>query len=163
MLPLTPATEGLLDARRLALLPRGAALVNVARGAVVDESALIAALRSGQVGEATLDVFATEPLPEGHAFWGMDQVLVTPHLASTALPASAAAERLRRTWRAFGQGRGFCIGGFGAGVLGVVCWVGGPLWLHPHPALSRKRERGKARTLTPALSQRERGTKGDYS
>ncbi len=92
MLPLTPATAGLLDARRLAMLPRGAAFVNVARGAVVDEAALIAALREGQLGEATLDVFATEPLPEGHPFWAMDQVLVTPHLASTALPASAAAE-----------------------------------------------------------------------
>ncbi len=74
------------------MLPRGAAFVNVARGAVVDEAALIAALRSGHIAEATLDVFTTEPLPAGHPFWTMDQVLVTPHLASTALPASAAAE-----------------------------------------------------------------------
>jgi glyoxylate/hydroxypyruvate reductase A len=59
---------------------------------VVDEPALVAALQSGQVGEATLDVFATEPLPAGHPFFAMDQVLITPHVASTALPASSAAE-----------------------------------------------------------------------
>jgi glyoxylate/hydroxypyruvate reductase A len=92
MLPLTPSTTGLLDARRLAMLPQGAAFVNVSRGPVVDEAALLAALRSGAIGEATLDVFAVEPLPEGHPFWAMEQVLVTPHLASIALPASAAAE-----------------------------------------------------------------------
>jgi glyoxylate/hydroxypyruvate reductase len=73
-------------------LPRGAAFINVARGAVVDEPALVAALQSGQIGEATLDVFATEPLPPGHPFWAMDNVLITPHVASIAPPNSAAAE-----------------------------------------------------------------------
>jgi glyoxylate/hydroxypyruvate reductase A len=92
MLPLTPATAGLLNAARFAALPRGAAFINVARGAVVDEPALVAALQSGQIGEATLDVFATEPLPPGHPFWAMDNVLITPHVASIALPASSAAE-----------------------------------------------------------------------
>jgi glyoxylate/hydroxypyruvate reductase A len=92
MLPLTPATTGLLNAERFAALPRGAAFVNVARGPVVDEAALLAALQSGYLAEATLDVFATEPLPPGHAFWDMDNVLITPHLASIALPASAAGE-----------------------------------------------------------------------
>lgn len=92
MLPLTPATTGLLDAGRFAALPPGAAFINVARGAVVDEPALIAALQSGHVAEATLDVFATEPLPPEHPFWAMDTVLITPHLASIALPASSAAE-----------------------------------------------------------------------
>jgi glyoxylate/hydroxypyruvate reductase A len=99
MVPLTPATAGLLDASRFAALPPGAAFVNVSRGAVVDEAALLAALRSGQIAEATLDVFATEPLPAGHPFWAMDNVLITPHLASIALPASAAAgiaENIRR-------------------------------------------------------------------
>jgi glyoxylate/hydroxypyruvate reductase A len=92
MLPLTPATQGLMTAERFAALPRGAAFVNVARGAVVDEPALIAALQSGQISEATLDVFATEPLPPGHPFYAMDQVLITPHVASIALPTSSAAE-----------------------------------------------------------------------
>lgn len=99
MLPLTPETEGILDARALALLPRGAKVVNVGRGQLVDEDALIAALRSGHVAEATLDVFRTEPLPADSPLWGFDQVLVTPHLASVAIPRTAArqvAENLRR-------------------------------------------------------------------
>jgi glyoxylate/hydroxypyruvate reductase A len=99
MLPLTLETEGILDAKTLALLPRGAKLVNVGRGQLVDEDALIAALRSGHVAEATLDVFRTEPLPKESPLWDFDQVLVTPHLASVAIPRTAArqvAENLRR-------------------------------------------------------------------
>lgn len=99
MLPLTRATRGLLGAERLALLPHGAKIVNVARGPIVDEAALIAALRSGHISEATLDVFEVEPLPADSPLWGMDNVLVTPHLASMAIPASAAAqiaENIRR-------------------------------------------------------------------
>ena len=99
MLPLTRQTRGLLDAARLAMLPRGAKFINVARGAVVDEAALITALRSGAIGAATLDVFQTEPLAAGHPFWTMPTVLVTPHLASVAIPASAAmqvAENIQR-------------------------------------------------------------------
>jgi glyoxylate/hydroxypyruvate reductase A len=99
MLPLTPETENILDARTLALLPRGAKIVNVGRGRLVDEDALIAALRSGQIAEATLDVFRTEPLPAESPLWDFDQVLVTPHLASVAIPRTAArqvAENLRR-------------------------------------------------------------------
>ena len=99
MLPLTADTRGLLDSRRLSLLPQGAKLINASRGAVVDESALIAALQSGQIAEATLDVFAVEPLPAGHAFWRMDNVLITPHLASITVPEAAArevAESIRR-------------------------------------------------------------------
>jgi glyoxylate/hydroxypyruvate reductase A len=99
MLPLTPETRGLMDARRLGLLPRGARLVNVARGGLVDEAALIAALRSGAIAEATLDVFAVEPLPAGHPFWSMSNVLITPHLASFTVPEDAArdvAESIRR-------------------------------------------------------------------
>lgn len=99
MLPLTPHTRGLLDARRLALLPRGASLVNVSRGAIIDEPALIAALVSGAIAEATLDAFTVEPLPAGHPFWGMDTVLITPHLASITVPEDAArdvAESIRR-------------------------------------------------------------------
>ena len=99
MLPLTPETEGILDARAFSLLPQGAKFVNVGRGQVVDEDALVEALRSGHVAEATLDVFRTEPLPAGSPLWDMDQVLITPHLASVAIPRTAArqvAENLRR-------------------------------------------------------------------
>jgi glyoxylate/hydroxypyruvate reductase A len=99
LLPLTPQTRGLLDARRLALLPDGAKMINASRGAVVDEPALIAALQSGAIAEATLDVFVVEPLPKDHVFWRMDNVLITPHLASITVPEAAArevAESIRR-------------------------------------------------------------------
>jgi glyoxylate/hydroxypyruvate reductase A len=99
MLPLTPETSGLLGASELSRLPKGAKLINVSRGAVVDEPALIEALRNGQIAEATLDVFTVEPLPTDHVFWGMDNVLITPHLASITVPEAAArdvAESIRR-------------------------------------------------------------------
>ncbi len=99
MLPLTRETEGILDAAALAQLPRGAKLINVGRGTLLDEDALIASLHSGHVAEATLDVFHTEPLPADSPLWRFDQVLVTPHLASVAIPRTAArqvAENLRR-------------------------------------------------------------------
>lgn len=99
LLPLTPQTRGLIDARRLALLPAGAKLINASRGAVVDEPALIAALQSGVIAEATLDVFTVEPLPKDHVFWRMENVLITPHLASITVPEAAArevAESIRR-------------------------------------------------------------------
>ena len=99
MLPLTPETESILDAKALAMLPRGAKIINVGRGRLVDEDALIAAIRSGHIAEATLDVFRTEPLPADSPLWDFDQVLVTPHLASVAIPRTAArqvAENLRR-------------------------------------------------------------------
>ncbi len=92
MLPETAHTKGLLNAQRLALVKPGAAFINVSRGSIVDEPALIDALRSGNIAEATLDVFATEPLPASSPLWEMDNVLITPHLASIALPASAAAQ-----------------------------------------------------------------------
>jgi glyoxylate/hydroxypyruvate reductase A len=92
LLPLTPATRGLLGAAALALLPPGAKLINACRGAVVPEASLLAALRSGALAEATLDVFETEPLPPGHPFWAMETVLVTPHLASITVPEAAAGD-----------------------------------------------------------------------
>ncbi|SEG85592.1 2-hydroxyacid dehydrogenase [Marinobacterium lutimaris] len=99
MLPLTPQTQGLLNAERLALLPEGSCFINVSRGAIVDQQALTAALASGRIGAATLDVFDREPLPPEDPLWAMENVLITPHLASVAIPASAAqqiADNIRR-------------------------------------------------------------------
>ena len=99
MLPLTPATESILNRETLGLLPRGAKLINVGRGNLIDETALIEAIRSGRIAEATLDVFRTEPLQPDSPLWDFDQVLITPHLASVAIPRTAArqiAENLRR-------------------------------------------------------------------
>ena len=79
--PLTPATERRLDARALALLPRGARLVCVSRGGIVDETALVAALERGDLAGAALDVFEREPLPEESPLWRAPRLLVTPHVA----------------------------------------------------------------------------------
>ncbi len=82
--PHTPETEGLIGEAELALLAPGAIIVNVARGALVDESALLDALRSGQVGGAALDVFRDEPLSPDSPFWTMPNVFICPHSAGTS-------------------------------------------------------------------------------
>ena len=79
--PLNDETRGLVDARALALLPAGAQLVNVSRGEVVVENALVAALQSGHLAGAFLDVFEHEPLPASSALWSLPGVMVTPHIA----------------------------------------------------------------------------------
>ncbi len=79
--PLTVETENLMDAAAFAALKRGALLVNVARGKVVEDAALLAALESGHVGGAGLDVFREEPLPASSPFWSRSDVLITPHTA----------------------------------------------------------------------------------
>jgi phosphoglycerate dehydrogenase-like enzyme len=79
--PMTEGTRGMLGARELSLLPPHATLVNVARGGIVDEAALIDALRGGTLRGAGLDVFATEPLPDDSPLWTMPNVLVTPHVS----------------------------------------------------------------------------------
>jgi phosphoglycerate dehydrogenase-like enzyme len=80
--PLTDETAGLVDASLLGRLKPGAFLVNVGRGAVVDEAALVEALRNGRVGGAALDVFATEPLPPDSPLWTLPNVLISPHSAA---------------------------------------------------------------------------------
>jgi len=90
LLPGTPATENTLNAQTLDLLARGAFVINPGRGPLIDDDALLAALDSGQIKHATLDVFRTEPLPEGHDFWTHPNVTVTPHIASTTRPDTAS-------------------------------------------------------------------------
>lgn len=100
LLPRTPQTENLLNARTLAYLPKGAFILNPGRGPLIDDQALLAALDSGQVAHATLDVFRTEPLPQDHPFWTHPQITVTPHIAADTRPHSAArvlVENIRRS------------------------------------------------------------------
>jgi glyoxylate/hydroxypyruvate reductase A len=97
-LPSTPETAGLLDRRTLSQLPRGAHVVNIARGELVVDADLVALLDSGHLAGATLDVFRDEPLPPDHAFWHHPRVTVTPHVsAATLIPESVAqvARRIR--------------------------------------------------------------------
>jgi len=92
LLPLTPATEGILSRQTLSKLPPGAYVVNVARGEHLVEEELLAALESGQISGACLDVFRREPLPESHPFWSHPRVTVTPHVASLTYPKAVAPQ-----------------------------------------------------------------------
>ncbi|NOE19818.1 glyoxylate/hydroxypyruvate reductase A [Ruegeria atlantica] len=99
LLPDTAATENALNAETLALLPKGARIINPGRGPLIDDDALLDALNAGQVGHATLDVFRVEPLPPDHPYWAHPNVTVTPHIASETRPATAAqviCENIRR-------------------------------------------------------------------
>jgi phosphoglycerate dehydrogenase-like enzyme len=80
--PRTPETAGTVDAGILGTLPRGAVVINVSRGGILDEDALLAALESGHLRGAALDVFATEPLPPEHPLWRHPRVLITPHVSA---------------------------------------------------------------------------------
>jgi phosphoglycerate dehydrogenase-like enzyme len=82
--PLSDETRGLVNAAMLAKLPRGAHVINISRGEVIDEKALVAALGSGQVGGAYLDVFEREPLPADSPLWEMPNVIISPHNASSS-------------------------------------------------------------------------------
>ncbi len=99
LLPKTAETENILDAGALALLAPGGVVLNPGRGPLIDDAALLAALDSGQLGHATLDVFREEPLPKDHPFWAHPKVTVTPHIAADTRAYSAArviAENVRR-------------------------------------------------------------------
>ena len=103
LLPLTPATRGLLDARCFAALPKGASIVNLARGAQVVDADLVAALDAGHLHRAVLDVFAVEPLPAAHPFWRHPKVTVLPHVAALTDERSAAGV-VAANLRALAQG-----------------------------------------------------------
>jgi D-3-phosphoglycerate dehydrogenase / 2-oxoglutarate reductase len=103
-LPRTAETEGLIGERELSLMKEGARLVNAARGGIVDERALVNALRDGKLGGAALDVFATEPAPPAHPILRFDNVVVTPHLGASTQEAqdkagTAIAEMVRLALR----------------------------------------------------------------
>lgn len=100
LLPKTSSTKNILNAESLGWLPTGAVIINPGRGPLIDDQALLAALDSGQVGHATLDVFRVEPLPDDDPYWAHPKVTVTPHIAADTRPTSAArviAENIRRS------------------------------------------------------------------
>ena len=102
LLPLTAETRGMLNAALFARLPDGAALINVARGSHLAEADLLAALDSGKLAGATLDVLAEEPPPADHPFWRHPKILMTPHVSSLSEPRTGAAilaEQYRRAMR----------------------------------------------------------------
>jgi glyoxylate/hydroxypyruvate reductase A len=100
LLPLTDDTRGILNALTFAPLARGAVLIHAARGAHLVEADLLAALQSGQLAHAVLDVFAAEPLPADHPFWEHPQVTVTPHVAAITRPGTGAADIVENYRRA---------------------------------------------------------------
>lgn len=102
LLPLTPSTTGILDRKVFSALPRGASVINVARGGHLVEDDLIAALDSQHLSRAILDVTDPEPLPPEHPFWRHPRIFVTPHVASMTQPDTAAPvvlENIRRHQR----------------------------------------------------------------
>ena len=106
-LPLTDATRGVLDRRRIALLPSGAGVVNIGRGALLDQDALCDALESGHLSGAVLDVFVPEPVPPGHRLWTTPNLVMTPHVSAddpdTYIPLSL--DIFFRNLRAFRDGK----------------------------------------------------------
>jgi phosphoglycerate dehydrogenase-like enzyme len=93
-LPLTPDTRDLFNDERFAAFKPGARFINVGRGELVSEPALIAALQSGHISGAGLDVFATEPLPEDSPLWDFDNVIITPHSSGSSSTSGLRAEKI---------------------------------------------------------------------
>ena len=89
LLPLTKETNGLIDERMLSKMPYGSIILNPGRGHLINDSALLRAIESGQVSHATLDVFEIEPLPKDHRYWVNEKVTVTPHIASVTRASSS--------------------------------------------------------------------------
>ena len=99
LLPLTPETTGIINAETLNQLPKGAVVINAARGPHVVDDDLIAAIDGGHIAAATLDVFHAEPLPAEHPFWTHPKINITPHAASLTVPETAVvaiADNIRR-------------------------------------------------------------------
>jgi glyoxylate/hydroxypyruvate reductase A len=92
MLPLTPKTRGILNQKTFDKLAAGAYVINMARGQHLIEKDLLAALDSGQLDGACLDVFEVEPLPEDHPFWSHPQIIITPHISSITYPRAVAPQ-----------------------------------------------------------------------
>jgi glyoxylate/hydroxypyruvate reductase A len=92
LLPLTPETSNLLDRRRLSTLPKGAYIINVARGALLAEPDLLALIRAGHLAGATLDVFRNEPLPAPHPFWDEPRITITPHISALTVRDEAVRQ-----------------------------------------------------------------------
>ena len=96
LLPLTSETDSILNARTLAQIRPGGYVINVARGAHVVDADLLAAIDSGHLAGATLDVFRVEPLPQGHAFWNHPKITVTPHTSARTLRSESIAQIARK-------------------------------------------------------------------
>jgi glyoxylate/hydroxypyruvate reductase A len=99
LLPDTAATTNTLNAETLALMPKGAVIINPGRGPLIDDNALLAALDSGHISHATLDTFRVEPLPKDDPYWAHPNVTVTPHVAAETrakYSALTVAENIRR-------------------------------------------------------------------